>query len=235
MTTGAAVMEQMSAFQEHNLEFRWRTILMMSVLKVSRPDAIRKMMAKVDPDFHADERTLRSMLASTRQEMGLPAFPSSKKGGRPSEAVCDEYRAEHCASWIRENGGLPRVEQLADPLWDLKPHPPVNLQETSTEPVKRPGKPSKSVPHVPTNPLPSPPEQALAVEPLLPEAELRAIDRQLDDLEVTEEFPGQVLALKCRQFFLVHGGHPESDQVRDWYPGIAREMADAGLAWAPPG
>ena len=236
MTTETAVKEQLKAFQMHQPEFHWRTTLMMAVLHVSRPGAIRAMMAKVDPDFHPDERTLRSLLESTREKMGLPLFPSSAKGGRPSDAVSEKYRSEHCARWIRENGGLPRVEQLADPSWNLKPNPPQNLQTSSTEPAKSSGKPSKSISPEPNN-LQSPVEEMPSVsteDPLAPEAELRGIDRQLDALEVTPDFPGQILALKSRQFFLVHGEEPESDQIRDWYPGIAREMADAGLSWTPP-
>ena len=241
MTTEAAVREQLKAFQMHQPEFHWRTTLMMAVLHVSRPGAIRAMMAKVDPEFHPDERTLRSMLESIREKMGLPLFPSSAKGGRPSDAVCEKYRSEHCARWIRENGGLPRVEQLANPLWDLKPNPLQNLQTSSTKPAKSSGKPSKGISPAPNN-LQSPEAElpssstgnTPAADLITPEAELRGIDRQLDALEVTPDFPGQILTLKRRQFFLVHGEEPESDQIRDWYPGIVREMADAGLSWIPP-
>ncbi|MFT4176027.1 MAG: hypothetical protein QM627_05170 [Luteolibacter sp.] len=103
-------------------EFRWRPILMRAVLDVSPPSVIRESMKAVEATYRPSDSTLKRMVTKTREKMELPPLPVSKTQGRTPAAFYDEYRQTYCAEWIRKNGGLPRMDQLLDPAWDLRPY-----------------------------------------------------------------------------------------------------------------
>ena len=131
-----AQMEAMSLSADDKL--RWRPILMFAALRVSKPGKVLNAMQKVDPNvfqgrsMSAAMTAVRRMLNETRSQMGLPNLPVSEtqkenpkknRPGKPTDAQLEKYRIAHCLSWIQKNGGEPRLDQLADFSWDLKPCP----------------------------------------------------------------------------------------------------------------
>ena len=100
-----------------------RTILVDSVLHVRPRTDVANLLAKANPDGRKPaDSTVRRMIIRTTQKMGLEEL--CEKEGRRSFETCDKYRREQCSKWIAENGGMPRLEQLADPFWDLRPQRP---------------------------------------------------------------------------------------------------------------
>lgn len=64
--------------------------------------------------------------------------------------------------------------------------------------------------------------------------ELRRLDREISDLAVDADYPDQLIKLKIRELTLIRGEEPTPEQVRDFYPGIRRDMRSKGLRWEPP-
>jgi len=130
---------------------RWRGILVNAVLLVSKPGKVLGVMQKVDPTaFQAKSRatavaSIRSMLKVTRSKMGLHVElpvsqtrkqnPKKNRPGKPTDVQLEEYRLAHCVPWIKKNGGLPRFEQLSDPMWDLKPFPAPPAPSMTAKPL----------------------------------------------------------------------------------------------------
>jgi hypothetical protein len=132
-----AQMHAMLLCSDDNL--RWRPILMLAALRVTKPGKVLNAMQAVDPavfqgrSMPAAITAVRRMLSETRSQMRLPNLPVSEtqkdnpkkdRPGKPTDAQLEQYRITHCLTWIQKNGGEPRPEQLADFSWDLKPYPP---------------------------------------------------------------------------------------------------------------
>ena len=102
-----------------------RTILVDSVLHVRPRTDVAKLLAQVNPDGRKpSDSTVRRMITRTTLKMGLEEL--REKEGRRSFETRDKYKGEQCSRWIATNGGMPRLEQLADPSWDLQPYPPTD-------------------------------------------------------------------------------------------------------------
>jgi hypothetical protein len=128
MNCQEAVNEGIAAFRRattNNLASR--TILVLSILDVTPRAEVAKALADVDSAGKSPSAsTIRRNIGRTTRQMGLPDLPTGEKGGRPSFELCGAYKREHCARWIAANGGMPRIEQLTDPNWDLRPYPPAD-------------------------------------------------------------------------------------------------------------
>lgn len=68
------------------------------------------------------------------------------------------------------------------------------------------------------------------------EKDLRPADltRMLKKLHVDETYPEKAVQLMTLRHTKSMGKKPSPDDIRDWCPGIARTMKDAGLVWVAP-
>ena len=122
-----------------NDTLQWRGTLVTAVLRVSKPGKVLTTMQSVQPTVFTGKTkkaaitAIRRMLNETRSKMGLPNLPVSEtqkenpkknRPGKPTDAQLEEYRIAYCLPWLEKNAGEPRLEQLSDMTWDLKPYPP---------------------------------------------------------------------------------------------------------------
>ena len=137
-----------------NDTLRWRGTLVTAVLRVSKPGKVLTAMQSVQPTVFTGKTkeaaitAIRRMLNETRSKMGLPNLPVSEtqkenpkknRPGKPTDAQLEEYRIAYCLPWLEKNAGEPRLEQLSDMTWDLKPYPPqFGSAQAAEPPAKNP-------------------------------------------------------------------------------------------------
>lgn len=230
-----------------------RTILVDSVLHVRPRTDVAKLLAQVNPDGRKpSDSTVRRMITRTTLKMGLEEL--REKEGRRSFETCDKYKGEQCSRWIAANGGMPRLEQLADPSWDLQPYPPTDpsvgptsTSETLSAKTMTSSKPTAS--NDEKSPLPERVESPLSEQAVPPPA-IREnpegdtsmengkapINRSVE--EIQEEIRNAptsdkkiweetVFPLKCELFTVTNSRPPDKGDMNDIRGGLPGMWRDA--------
>lgn len=228
-----------------------RTILVLSVLQMKPRAEVAKALAEVEPEGRKpSDSTVGREIARTTRQMGLPELPTEEKGGRPSFETRDNYKREHCAKWIAANGGMPRVEQLADPNWDLKPYPPaissarpalmVETATAATAPGQALSEASGINPAIPATPAPrsSPPSTSrenpkgdTSVEnaEAMPSRSVEEIQEQIRNFPVVDKKAWEegVFLLRCELFTVTNPHPPDKGDMNDLRVGLPGMWRDA--------
>jgi|GEM_PF-3577828 len=250
---------QISSRHDH---LKWRPILVYAVLEGKTRETIIGAMARIEPGYNPSESALRKMVELTRAQMGFPPLPTSdsngkNKGGRVSAKAYSAYLATHSARWIDENGGMPRPEQFADPLWDLRPYPPTIPHASTAPPAPSTalpfGLPSAPVPDLAQAKPPRPGARVAAtgttparptrpVAPVLASSGLPATcegpqcDRSVEEIQeemrnvpVTNEeaWKKEVFRLQCELFTVTHQRAPDPGDMIDLRGGVSGMWRDA--------
>jgi hypothetical protein len=261
MTLTETFTAQLAAYEAAaTAEFRWRPLMMRAVLDVSPPSVIREAWSAVDPKSPPSDSTLRRMVARTRDQMGLPELPVSEGKGRTPASFYDPYRKSHCAKWLRLNGGYPRMEQLVDPHWDLKPCLPPSeaaeesesgkevtqklhgsvqdsrsIQDSSAKGAEAPNNSQTSATEAPRKSQSVPEGKAgktLKVSSGNPITQGMMLEDKLHSLPVDAEYPQKAWGLKLEIHRLYQDGQEASFSERQgWKDQIRQTMASAGIAW----
>jgi len=254
MTLPETFAAQLAAYEAASTaEFRWRPLMMRAVLDVSPPSVIREAWSAVDSKCPPSDSTLRRMIARTREKMGLPELPVSEGKGRTPASFYDEYRATHCARWIRENGGHPRMEQLVDPNWDLRPWIFSLDAPAGSEPVKEiprrvdgsdsdlpingadaPDKPQASVAEISKNPQESSGEkkETRTAPSGNPFTQGIKLEDELRSLTIDADYPRKAWTLKLEIYKRFQKGQKAPFTERqDWKQEIRNKMNEAGISW----